>query len=118
MDAPDWAEAVRAALAQELGKGAVPWLAPAPPAATATVPADPEPQADGKGQAPFKEAAAAPVDDAESFWPSVGVSGLYVVMPSQRGARAPIAGVVQRVILSLKEIPKRPSSPLTRHIPG
>ena len=119
MEAPDSAEAVRAALAKELGEGAVPWLAPAPapPAATGTVPADPEPEVDGKGQAPVKEAAAAPVDDAESFWPSVGISGIYVIMPSQLGTGAPIAGVVQRVISTRKKLPKRPSSPLTRHIP-
>jgi hypothetical protein len=115
MEAPDSAEAVRAALAQELGEGAVPWLTPT--AATGTVPADPEPEVDGKGQAPVKVAAAAPADDAAPFWPSVGISGIYVVMPSQRGAGAPIAGVVQRVISPRKEIPKRPSSPLTRHIP-
>ena len=115
MEAPDSAEAVRAALAQELGEGAVPWLTPT--AATGTVPADPEPEVDRKGQAPVKVAAAAPADDAAPFWPSVGISGIYVVMPSQRPAGAPIAGVVQRVISPRKEIPKRPSSPLTRHIP-
>ncbi|MES2466803.1 MAG: hypothetical protein V4675_05845 [Verrucomicrobiota bacterium] len=119
MEAPDSAEAVRAALAKELGDGAVPWLAPAPapPADTGTAPAAPEPAVDGKGQAPVNQAAAAPADDAESFWPSVGISGIYVIMPSQRGAGAPIAGAVQRVISTRKKLPKRPSSPLTRHIP-
>ncbi len=123
MEAPESAEAVRAALARELGEAAVPWLAAAPAPTAGTVPADPEPVADGKGQAPVSEAAAplvqgaVPADDAESFWPSVGISGIYVVMPSQNGSGVPSAAKIQRMITTRKSLPKRPSSPLTRHIP-
>lgn len=129
MEAPDSAEAVRAALAKELGEGAVPWLAPAAeaPAATEVVTIEPEPGEGDQGKAsvggdtaPLAESGAAPADP-EEFWPTVGISGTYVVMPSPNGASAAISSfervIIPRVITTRKKLPKRPSSPLTRHIP-
>ncbi len=129
MEAPDLAETVRAALAKELGEGAVPWLAPAaePPAVTEVIPTEPEPGTDNQGKTPVSGNTAplaeskASSDDPEEFWPAVGISGIYVVMPSQNGAAASVTSlesvVVPRIITTRKKLPRRPSSPLTRHIP-
>ena len=127
MEAPDSAEAVRAALAKELGEGAVPWLAAEAPEAREVGTIEPVPGEGDQGKAPVKgytaplaESGAHP-DDLEESWPTVGISGLYVVMPSPNGTSAPISSlervVTPRIITTRKKLPRRPSSPLTRHIP-
>lgn len=128
MEAPDLADAVRAALAKELGEEAVPWLAPAAEApATEAIITEPGPGMADQGKtpvngdtAPLAESKAAP-DDPEELWPTIGISGIYVVMPTQNGALAPISSlervVIPRIITARKKLPRRPSSPLTRHIP-
>jgi len=131
MEAPDSSAAVRAALAKELGEGAVPWLAPAAvaPAVTEAVNAEPEPGtgSDDQGKASVSGDTASPgeskmaTDDPEEFWPTVGISGIYVVMPCGNGTAAPVSSlervVIPRIVTSRKKLPRRPSSPLTRHIP-
>lgn len=134
---PESAEAIRAALAKELGQAAPAWIAPTtrenPAASLDAAGAGAGKGADagaGAGESveknPIPPADLAGTESGGGYgfggeeWPTVNISGIYVLPRAGNGVRiAPdfTGRMIEQVFSGKKKTVQRPIFPVTRHIP-